>query len=375
MRMRKKIGSLVLVAALVLTLLTPMALADGTVLKVSTPATIPKAGEEFTVTVEITGNPGFCAVQFTLGYDKDAMTCTAVVEGALLSNMMSVTNPNASDGAIVAAASTTSADGDDVMARFRFVAKRDLSSFDFKLSDVLLSDKSGEDIPFTVTGAELVKPEPAPTTTTPPATTQGATTPAGQSKPVEQTTGGAESAAAFPDTAGHWAADWIAKAAERGLFGGDDKGNFRPDDKITRGDYMLVIWRMAGKPEPTGASPFADVAENAYYAKAVAWAYEKGIVNGKGDGFAPRDSLTRQEAMKILFGYAGSPTGTEAMFGGVYDSTFTDSGEIASWAKSAMYWAYYHEIINGTGADTLGPTATATRAQLAKILVGYMDKQ
>lgn len=369
--MRKKIGSLVLVAALVLTLLTPMALADGTVLKVSTPATIPKAGEEFTVTVDITGNPGFCAIDLTLSYDREAMSCEYIETTKLTEGDAHIAEEKALEGALISSASLKSKTGDGILGIFHFVAQQDISAFNFKLVNTELRDTQVAVIPFTVTGAELVKPEPTPTTTT-----QGATTPAEQTKPVEQTTGGTETAAAlFPDTAGHWAANWIVKAAERGLFEGDDKGNFRPNDKITRGDYMLVIWRMAGMPEPTGASPFADVAENAYYAKAVTWAYEKGIVDGKGNGFAPRDSLTRQEAMKILFGYAGSPTGMEAMFGGLYDQGFADSGQIASWAKPAMYWAIYNGIINGTSETTLSPGGTATRAQLAKILVEYQNEQ
>ena len=193
---------------------------------------------------------------------------------------------------------------------------------------------------------------------------------------AEQPTGDGEAIATlFGDTAGHWGAEWIAKAVEKGLFYGDDKGNFNPDRNISRGDYVLVLYRMAGEPEVTETASFADVDPNAYYAKAIAWAYGKGYVNGKGSGFDPTGSLTRQEAMKILFAYAGSPTGMEVMLGTTYDSAFADSGEIAGWAKPAMYWAYYHEIIGGMSADTLGPTATATRAQLAKILVGYMEKQ
>lgn len=368
--MRKKIGSLVLVAALVLTLLTPMALADGTVLKVSTPATIPKAGEEFTVTVDITGNPGFNSVGFTVAFDHERIECTRIRVGELLRGSIYASNPNATDGAKLGAASIDTINGDGTLAMLTFQAKEDLSEYAFALLQAKVSDEDGNAIFQSDDLKEKV------TTNTPTTSTQPVTTPAGQTKPAEQTTGGTEAAAAlFPDTAGHWAAGWIAKAAERGLFGGDDKGNFRPDDKITRGDYMLVIWRMAGMPEPTGASPFADVAENAYYAKAVTWAYEQGIVDGKGDGFAPRDSLTRQEAMKILFGYAGSPTGMEAMFGGLYDQGFADSGQIASWAKPAMYWAVYNGIINGTSETTLSPGGTATRAQLAKILVEYQNEQ
>lgn len=359
-----------------------MTLASGAVLAVKTPATIPKAGETFTVTVEIAGNPGLCSVQFTLAYDKDLMTCTKADEGTILDSMLSVMNANARDGAIVAAASAEPATGDGDLAEFTFTASRNLTEYGFRLAETVLSDARGTDIPFTVTGAELVEPE-TPSAAMQPAPTPVPSTPATteRPKPEEQFTAGAQTMAEtvvetrFNDTKGHWGMEWIAKAAEHGLFTGYPDGGFHPDAQISRGDYVLVLYRMAGEPEVTEMAPFADVNPNDYYAKAVAWAYSKGYVDGKGEGFAPKDSLTRQEAMKILYGYAGNPMGMETMFTGLYDDAFADSGEIASWAKPAMYWAYYREIINGVSAERLAPTGTATRAQLAKILVGYLEKQ
>ena len=85
-------------------------------------------------------------------------------------------------------------------------------------------------------------------------------------------------------------------------------------------------------------------------------------------------SITRQEAMTILFKLHGGYGGLEQMFVETYDKGFADSGEIASWAKTAMYWAYYNALINGTGENALSPKGTATRAQLAKILVNYVEK-
>ena len=360
-----------------LSLLAPTAFAANTELTVKTPATIPRAGETFSVTVDVTGNPGLCSVQFTLAYDKNLMTCTKVVEGAILDGMLSVTNANARDGAIVAAASAEPSAGDGVLAEFTFTANRDLADYGFRLEEIALSNAYGEDIPFTVTGAELVElgtpaapAQPTPTPSMPAATEQ---------PKLEQTPAATEQAAAetavetrFSDTAGHWGAEWIAKAAERGLFAGYPDGGFHPDAQISRGDYVLVLYRMAGEPEVTEMAPFADVNPNDYYAKAVSWAYSKGYVDGKGDGFAPKDSLTRQEAMKILYGYAGSPMGMEAMFTGIYDEAFDDSAEIATWAKPAMYWAVYNTILNGMDGG-LNPAGTATRAQLAKILVEYQN--
>lgn len=78
--------------------------------------------------------------------------------------------------------------------------------------------------------------------------------------------------------------------------------------------------------------------------------------------------------MAILFRYSGASSGAELMLTGIYDGQFSDSGQIASYAKDAMYWAVYNGYINGTSATTLSPNGLATRAQLAKILVEYLEK-
>ncbi len=74
------------------------------------------------------------------------------------------------------------------------------------------------------------------------------------------------------------------------------------------------------------------------------------------------------------YGYSGGQSGMEMMFTETYDDAFTDSGSIASWAKPAVYWAYYHELISGTSSTTITPTGLASRGQLAKILVNYSEK-
>ena len=369
--MKRRIGALLTAAALVLSLLTTAALAAGTTLTVKTPETIPKAGEEFTVTVELSGNPGFCSVGFAVAFDHSKMTCKTIRAGALLAGVLSASNPNATEGAKLGAASAEEINGDGTLATLTFQAKEDLSSIDITLVNAKLSDGNGRAI-YRSEDAESSAGADSTAQTAP----SGGGTSSGTGTAAQTPSSGGATAEtptpSFPDAVGHWGEAWIVKAAERGLFSGDDKGSFRPDDNISRGDFVLVLWRMAGKPEPKAAAPFADVPENAYYAKAVAWAAEQGYVNGKGSGFAPKDSLTRQEAMKILFGYAGGVEGMQLVIS-YYDGMIADSGEIASWAKSAMYWAYSKAIISGTGANKLSPTATATRAQLAKILVGYQD--
>lgn len=394
MGLKRRLGALAV--ALTLSLFMPSALAVDTVLNVRGPTGAVSAGETFDVTVEIAGNPGVCSVQFTLVFDRDAMTCTRVTAGSVLNGMMIATNEAADAGAIVAAASAAPVTGDGVLATLSFRARSDISDGSFQLADISISGEGEGEIAFTLSGATLTT---VPKESTLPASVPSAPTAGGmatapqknaetppKNEPVKQdetakvtpnTESGAKtqtSTAQFSDTAGHWGASWIEQAQLRGLINGYGDGTFRPDANMSRGDYVLILWRAAGEPEPRAAAPFDDVTADAYYQKAVAWACENGYVNGKGNGFAPTDSLTRQEAMKILFGWAGGTSGTETMLTAAYDVAFSDSGSIAAWARPAMYWAYYNGVIGGMSATTLGPEAPATRAQLAKILVGYLDK-
>ena len=401
--MKRRLGAWTAAIALILALL-PAARAGAAAIAVKSPGGPVKAGENFTVTVELTGNPGFNAVQFTLGFDKSKMECTEISNGSLLGRMMSASNPRARSGAKVAAASAANVNGDGIFITASFTALTDIESFDFTLSDVELADETGSEIPYTVTGATEVKPAPAqtptPTSGTTPAEGEGESAapaegtgeadksapeqtqsapeqaaPADESTPAP-TSGAADAPAVdavYTDTAGHWGASWIAKAAAKGIFTGYPDGSFKPDAAVTRGDLVLTLYRMAGKPAVSGAAPFADVPADAYYADAVAWAYGAGYVSGRGDGFDPTAPVTRQEAMKILFAASGGQSGMEAMFTSIYDEGFADSAQIADWARSAMYWAYFNEIINGMDGG-LAPNGKATRAQLAKILVEYAEK-
>ena len=183
--------------------------------------------------------------------------------------------------------------------------------------------------------------------------------------------------ATFTDVkATDWFAPWVDKAVDKGLFKGNADGTFHPNDPITRAQFVTVLWRMAGKPAPKASSSFADVVgESEEFRNAIAWAHENGVVNGTSEtAFSPRGALTREAAMTILYRLNGSKSGMETLMTSIYDDNFTDSANVSSWAKAALYWGVYSEILSGTSATTLSPQMTATRAQIAKILVGYDEK-
>jgi hypothetical protein len=133
---------------------------------------------------------------------------------------------------------------------------------------------------------------------------------------------------------------------------------------------------MSGSPTVDTTTPFGDISDQIpEFQSAIAWGYANGYVNGKSERvFDPNGKITRQEALKILYYYAGGKSGMEQMFTAIYDANYTDSSQVASWAKAPMYWGVYNEIISGTSAATLSPEGTATRAQVAKILVNYLEK-
>lgn len=171
----------------------------------------------------------------------------------------------------------------------------------------------------------------------------------------------------FLDVKGHWAEESITKVKELGLFSGTGENTFSPNVGMTRAMLVQVLHRMAGEPE-AGSARFTDVAEDAWYAKAVAWAAENGIVEGADGLFRPNDLVTRQELAAILYRYdAGeAETAEDAL------DAFADAENIASWAKTSMAWAVEQGLLQGSNGSLL-PAKTATRAEVATILVRYLD--
>ena len=364
MRVRK-IGIVTLALCLLLGLL-PMAQAAGTSVVVDAPEALPAVGESFTVTVRLTGNPGLSAAQVKLGYDDAVLECTQVKSGALTSGMLSASNPHGTrdgTGAILAAAGTNAVTADGELASFTFTVKK-AGDAKLSISQTTIAGADGAEITFTYDLPKLVSED----RTQPGTPEQTPETPEAAQEP--------ETSGTFRDVPGsHWAFESVERAAKLGLVNGFSDGTFRPDEPVTRAQFVLMLWRMAGKPEAKSDASFADTANGDWYKDALDWAYENGYVNGLSEtAFGPNANITRQQATAILFRFAGSKTGGEALVSGVYESSFTDSGKIAGWAKDAMWWAVYNSLVSGVGNNQIAPEANASRAQIAAILLRYMDK-
>ena len=121
-------------------------------------------------------------------------------------------------------------------------------------------------------------------------------------------------------------------AAEKGITGGVGNGLFAPNQPCTRGQIVTFLWRAAGSPAPKSMSSFADVPADAFYAKAVAWAVENGITSGTGDGkFSPDATCTRAQAVTFLYRAAGSPkVSGSAEFGDVATNAYY--ADAVAWA-------------------------------------------
>ena len=186
-----------------------------------------------------------------------------------------------------------------------------------------------------------------------------------------QTGGETEPELPFTDAAGHWAAEAIRFVYENELFRGVSDTEFAPDATMTRGMLVTVLYRLAGQPEAAAAG-FVDVAAEAWYARAVAWAAENGIVLGYGDSFGPNDLVTREQMAVILMRYAalrGLSSGDAAAIEG-----FADAGEISDWAAAALAWAHAEGLILGRTETTIVPHGNATRAEVATILMRFVEK-
>lgn len=376
--MRKKASALFLSICMALGLSTTALAADMN-LTINAPDELPEVGKTFTVTVDVSNNPGLAAVQFTLTYDEDLVKCTEAEAGEVLDGTLFGTNIDRKGEVIVGSASASdyTDNGELVELTFKVLDQGDLT---FGLTDTLFGNVDRQHYTFSLSGGQVDgAEEPGKEPTKPEKEEVQKPEKEETKKPVkaEETKPSAEKEpVGFTDTAGHPSEAYIEEAVERGYFQGYADGSFKPNGSVTRGAFVTVLWRMAGRPEPTITAPFTDIGHvSAEFQKAITWAYEKGYISGRtATTFAPGDPMSRQATMKIIFFHAGGVSGAEQMFTSVYDQHYKDSASLPEWARAPMYWGIYHDLISGKTEDTLGAATNADRALLAEILVKYTDK-
>lgn len=166
---------------------------------------------------------------------------------------------------------------------------------------------------------------------------------------------------------GSWYYDAVYYVVERGLFQGTGGDAFKPDMTMTRSMLTTVLHRMSGSPEVTYSPVFTDVPAGAWYTDGTVWAGLNGVVNGTGNGgFSPDGELTREQIAQMLYNYARWLALDTSARGDV--SGFADASSVSGWALDAFSWAVGVGLFQGNTANSLLPTQTATRSQMATLL-------
>ncbi len=166
---------------------------------------------------------------------------------------------------------------------------------------------------------------------------------------------------------GDYCYEAVKWAVKNGITSGIGNNRFGPNDPCTRGQIVTFLWRAAGSPEPKSMSSFSDVPADSYYAKAVAWAVEKGITSGTGDGkFSPEDPCSRAQSVTFLYRAAGSP----AVIG---RAEFSDV-ESDTYYAAAVAWAAKNGITSGTGGGQFGSDDECSRGHIVTFLFNAYGK-
>ena len=171
----------------------------------------------------------------------------------------------------------------------------------------------------------------------------------------------------YADVAGEaWYAGAVYYTYVNSLLTGTSLTTFTPDAEVSRAMAAVLLYRMAGEPEASGAALPADVAADSWYAQAARWAAENGLFPAlEGGSFRPEESVTREELVTALYRCAGlmgldpAPSARPA---------FPDGGEVSPWAEDAVAWAAETGILKGDDQGRLRPGSGLTRAELAAIL-------
>lgn len=164
-----------------------------------------------------------------------------------------------------------------------------------------------------------------------------------------------------------WYADAVDFCLENGLMDGVSSTEFSPNGSITRAMLVTALYRRAGTPKVDRSDNFSDIEPGEWYSDAVIWAFEQGIIEGCSDSlFGTNDPVTREQLVTILYRIAGEPA---------FDPVelFADQADISSYAVSAAAWARANGIISGKEGNRFDPRGTATRAETAAVLMNQTD--
>ena len=170
--------------------------------------------------------------------------------------------------------------------------------------------------------------------------------------------------------------DVLKFANENKLFNGVSENEFGANVNMTRGMLVTVLYRLAGEPATNKSIPFADVDTAMYYANPISWAKQNGIVNGVDENdFAPDAEISRQQLVTILYRFAKLMGKDVSVGEDTNILSYDDVNQVAEYAIPAMQWACGAGIITGRTESTLAPTGNATRAEVATMLMRFVNNK
>lgn len=174
--------------------------------------------------------------------------------------------------------------------------------------------------------------------------------------------------------AGDWFYDAVQYVNSKGIMIGTSDDTFEPEFKLNRATVVMVLYRMDGEPDVAYSPEFKDVPDGKWYSEAVIWAAKNKIVEGYGGNmFGPEDNVTREQFATMMYRYAKYKNYDISVPPSFSLSKYSDAGKVSDWAKDAMSWCVYNELITGVTDTALEPANTATRAQCATIFQRYTE--
>ncbi len=183
---------------------------------------------------------------------------------------------------------------------------------------------------------------------------------------------GKTSSLPFKDVdSGDWFYEAVQYVSDNETMNGTSSTRFSPNSKLNRAMIAQILYNLEGKPSVRG-SAFSDVPSNAWYADAVNWAAEQRIVLGYGSGaFGPENNITREQMAAILYRYAQYKDYDVSASGDL--TKYRDGDSVSDWAEDAMQWAVGAKLCTGKSSNVLDPTSTATRAEVAQIMMNFCE--
>lgn len=172
---------------------------------------------------------------------------------------------------------------------------------------------------------------------------------------------------------GHWAYDAVEYCYDKGIVRGISATQFGAGNPMRRGDFILMLYNAAGKPEVTQACTFTDVSPDNYFYTALAWAQSRGLASGTGDGqFSPWNHITREQAFSLLYRFLpligkSCPDAPVSVL-----DAFPDKDKVAGYAKTATATLVSQGLVSGS-SGAIDPKSTLTRAQMASLVYRVLE--